>query len=326
MRCDLGLILGIKTKTRGGHAAKLDDPSQWFFHRRRLILGVSVTESFDSFLARLSLQAASTDAIASGVAIELYHGVQGDGPENTSDKHILTMGAKHPSRFDCHRVSYIKQPGSLSLVPAGMWPGMRAETDFDLLVCALDPALVSTLDSELERRPEGELRLQVNFHDLATQQLMTLLVADANEGHTTERLYTDYLAHALAVRMLFVGTQTKPHTNSRGTSALPKHVLRRIIERMRSFSSDLSLQALANESGYSRVHFIRMFKAATGYSPHNYLLNLKLERARELLKNPSTSLIDIALDCGFSSHSHMSRIFHRIVGVTPSAYRRSLRP
>jgi AraC family transcriptional regulator len=126
--------------------------------------------------------------------------------------------------------------------------------------------------------------------------------------------------------MLFLGRQTKPQTNDRGISALPGHVLRRIIERMRTFNSDLSLQALANESGYSRVHFIRMFKAATGYSPHNYLLNLKLERARELLRNPSISLIDIALDCGFSSHSHMSRIFHNVVGVTPSAYRRSLQP
>ena len=283
-----------------------------------------MNESFGSFLARVSSQATSRDAFARGVAIGPYGGSPGDIPEATSDTHILTMGSKHPSRFECHRVSYVKQPGALSLIPAGVSPAMRAETEFDLVVCAFDSTLVSGLDSELERRPEGELRLQVNFHDPATQQLMRLLAADANEGHTTERLYTDYLAHALAVRMLFVATQTKPQTNVRTASALPRHVLRRIIERMRSFSSDLSLQSLANESGYSRVHFIRMFKAATGYSPHNYLLSLKLERARELLKNPSMSLIDIALDCGFSSHSHMSRIFHRIVGVTPSAYRRGI--
>jgi AraC family transcriptional regulator len=203
---------------------------------------------------------------------------------------------------------------------------MRAETEFDLVVCAFDSALVSGLDSELEHRADGELRLQANVQDPAAQQLMTLLIADANEGFTTERLYTEYLAQALAVRMLSFGRQTKPPSNNRGTYGLPGHVLRRIIERMRSFDSDLSLQALANESGYSRVHFVRMFKAATGSSPHNYLLNLKLERARELLKNPSMSLIDIALDCGFSSHSHMSRLFHKFVGVTPSAYRRRLRP
>jgi AraC family transcriptional regulator len=290
-----------------------------------------VNESFSSFLARLSSQSASSDAFARGVAIESYCGAQGDGPETMSDKHILTMCSKHPSRFEIghranNRVSYIKPPGSLSLVPAGMCPLIRAETKFDLVVCALDSALVSALDSELERRPEGELRLQANLQDPSAQQLMTLLIADANEGYTTERLYTEYLTQALAVRTLFLGRSTKPQTNNRGTSGLPRHVLRRIIERMRCFSCDLSLQALANESGYSRVHFVRMFRAATGYSPHNYLLNLRLERARELLKNPSLSLIDIALDCGFSSHSHMSRLFHKSVGVTPSAYRRSLRP
>jgi len=295
-------------------------------------LEVNATESFGSFLTRLSSQAASRDSIARGFAIEPYLGARGDGPGTASGRqHILTMCLKYPHRFEIRhevnrRASYVKPPGSLSLVPAGQCPSLRAETEFDLVVCAFDSALMSAFDSELERRPEGELRLQANFQDPAAQQLMTLLIADANEGHTTERLYTEYLAQTLAVRMLFLGRgETRPQSNG-GTYGLPRHVLRRIIERMRCFSCDLSLQALANESGYSRVHFVRMFRAATGYSPHNYLLNVRLERARELLKNPSLSLIDIALDCGFSSHSHMSRLFHKSVGVTPSTYRRSLRP
>jgi AraC family transcriptional regulator len=294
-------------------------------------LEVDVNESFGLFLARLSSRAASKDGIARGVAIETYCGTQGDGLVTRSDNHILAMCSKHPSRFEIargmnHRVSYIKQPGSLCLVPAGACPVMRAETEFDVVACAFDSALVSALDSELERRPEGELRYEVNLKDPATQQLMTLLIADANEGYTTERLYTESLTQALAVRMLFLGRSIPPLSNNGGTYGLPRHVLRRIIERMRCFSCDLSLQALANESGYSRVHFVRMFRAATGYSPHNYLLNLRLERARELLRNPSLSLIDIALDCGFSSHSHMSRLFHKSLGVTPSAYRRGFRP
>ena len=292
---------------------------------------VSAGESFSSFLARLSSQAASSEAMTRGFAIEPYWGAAGDGPRTPSHKqHILTMCAKHPHRFEIHHganhwAPYIKQPGSLTLVPAGECPVLRAETPFDLVVCAFDSKLMSALDSELERRPEGGLHLQANVQDPAAQQLMTLLSADANEGHTTERLYTEYLAQALAVRMLYLGRRTKPPSNTGRTYGLPRHALRRVIERMRSFDSDLSLQALANESGYSRVHFVRMFKAATGSSPHNYLLTLKLERARELLKIPSMSLIDIALDCGFSSHSHMSRLFHKFVGVTPSAYRRTLR-
>src|SRR4029077_1206653 len=149
--------------------------SPWFFHRRRSIVGVSVTESFDSFLARLSSQAASKDAPTGGVAIAPYWGAQGDGPGTTSDKHILTMCSNHPSRFEIRHggnrgASYIKQPGSLSLVPAGECPLMRAETEFDLVVCAFDSALVSGLDSELEHRADGELRLQANVQDPAAQQ------------------------------------------------------------------------------------------------------------------------------------------------------------
>jgi len=199
---------------------------------------------------------------------------------------------------------------------------IRAETEFSLVACAFDSGLVSALNSELER-PDGELRLQTNIEDPAARRLMTLLTASVNDGSRTERLYAEHLTQALAVRMLSLGNQPKSPSGNTGTYGLPRHVLRRVIERMHIFDSDLSLQALANESGYSRVHFVRMFRAATGHSPHNYLLNLKLERVQELLKNPAMSLIDIALDCGFSSHSHMSRLFRKMVGVTPSAYRRS---
>jgi hypothetical protein len=115
-----------------------------------------VTESFDSFLARLSSRAASKDAIARGVAIEPYRGAQGDGPATTSHKHILTMRSKRPSRFEIRhradaRVSYIRQPGSLTLVPPGVCPLIRAETEFDFVVCSLDSALVSALTQLLCR-------------------------------------------------------------------------------------------------------------------------------------------------------------------------------
>ena len=116
-----------------------------------------------------------------------------------------------------------------------------------------------------------------------------------------------------------------PQSAVKQVSPLPRHILRRVIERMRNLDTELSLQVLAKESGYSRVHFVRMFRAATGYPPHNYLLKLRVDRVRELLANRTLSLTDIALECGFSSHSHLSRVFRQVLGATPSEYRRSLR-
>jgi AraC family transcriptional regulator len=286
-------------------------------------------KSFDNVLADLSLRSAQNDGSLHGAAIERLRGGPNEGPNSASPQHILTMCSRFPARFERavghhNSESYVKAPGALSLVPAGDCPVMSSRSDFELIVCAMDVSLVNEVHAELDRRPEGELSLRVDFEDLATQQLMKLLFADLADGHPTGRLYADHLIHALVYRFLFIGREGAPQSTVRQVSPLPGHILRRVIERMRNLDTELSLQVLARESGYSRVHFIRMFRAATGYTPHNYLLKLRVDRVRELLANPTLSLTDIALECGFSSHSHLSRVFRQVLGATPSEYRRSL--
>jgi AraC-like DNA-binding protein len=105
---------------------------------------------------------------------------------------------------------------------------------------------------------------------------------------------------------------------------LQRRLLQRVLDRMKAdLATDLDLNTLAAESGYSRSHFLRTFRAVIGCSPHQYLTRLRVEQAQTLLREDSISLIDIALDCGFSSHAHFSNTFRQIVGVTPSEYRRT---
>jgi len=209
-------------------------------------------------------------------------------------------------------------------VPAGVCPLISTRSDFEIVACTLDFTLVDEIDTELDRRPAGELRIRTNFQDSAAQQLLKLLFTDLTDGYPASRLYADHLIHALAYRFLVMGREDAPSSAEKQISPLPRHILRRVIERMRNLDTKLSLQVLARESGYSRVHFVRMFRAATGYTPHNYLLKLRVDRVRELLAVSTWSLTDIALECGFSSHSHLSRVFRQVVGATPSEYRRSL--
>jgi AraC family transcriptional regulator len=285
--------------------------------------------AFDDFVADLSVRSGLNDGVMQGSAVGLYRGIANDGPKSASDQHILAMCFRVPARFEragaCNNwISYVKSPGTLSLVPAGAHGFIRAQSDFEVLACALDSTLVNGIDAELDHRPTGELRLRVNFQDSATQQLMKLLLADFADGSPAGRFYTDHLIHALAYRFVILAREAAPSAAARGISPLPKHILRRVVDRMKSSDSKLSLQTIAQESGYSRVHFMRMFRAATGRNPHNYLLNIRMERARDLLANPALSLTEIALDCGFSSHSHMTRAFRQFLGVTPSEYRRGL--
>jgi AraC family transcriptional regulator len=108
-------------------------------------------------------------------------------------------------------------------------------------------------------------------------------------------------------------------------NALPRRRLQRVVERMQAdLSEDIDLHSLAKESGYSRSHFLRMFREATGITPYQYLLRLRLQQVQRMLRDKSSRLVDIAVACGFSSHTHMSRIFRQTVGVTPSEYRRDI--
>ena len=105
---------------------------------------------------------------------------------------------------------------------------------------------------------------------------------------------------------------------------LPYAILRRVKKYMEEHLQDkLSLDELAHEADYSRAHFLRMFRAVTGKTPHQYLTERRIERAKSmLLEAKKISLIDVAAQCGFSSQSHLTRVFRERVGVTPSEFKR----
>jgi AraC-like DNA-binding protein/effector-binding domain-containing protein len=84
---------------------------------------------------------------------------------------------------------------------------------------------------------------------------------------------------------------------------------------------DVSLAALARQSGLSAFHLQRLFSVAVGETPKQLTLRLRLGRAAVLLLTSDDSILDVALSCGFQSHEVFIRAFRRRFGMTPSAYR-----
>ncbi len=85
----------------------------------------------------------------------------------------------------------------------------------------------------------------------------------------------------------------------------------------------LSVQAMAELLGLSEGFFMRAFKQATGKSPHSYLIDRRLARARACLRDSTASLSEIALACGFSSQAHLATAFKQRMGVSPAQLRPS---
>ena len=81
---------------------------------------------------------------------------------------------------------------------------------------------------------------------------------------------------------------------------------------------------LASLARLSTTHFSRVFKRSFGVTPRDHVMRARLERAKTLLSQTPSPLSQIALDCGFCDQAHMSRIFHQVVGATPSRWRRQM--
>lgn len=87
----------------------------------------------------------------------------------------------------------------------------------------------------------------------------------------------------------------------------------------------IRMEELAQRSGLSVFYFSRAFRQSTGMTPHAWVQQRRVERARELLNHSTRSLGDIALEVGFSSQSHFTTVFRRLTGLTPAVIRRSAR-
>lgn len=103
--------------------------------------------------------------------------------------------------------------------------------------------------------------------------------------------------------------------------------LKRVTEHVEMhLTSSLSLPKLASIAGLSRMHFAAQFKAATGMSPHQFVLKRRVERAKAMLTETAEELVGVALSVGFQSQAHFTTVFKRFVGETPHRWRCENRP
>jgi AraC-like DNA-binding protein/predicted ester cyclase len=101
--------------------------------------------------------------------------------------------------------------------------------------------------------------------------------------------------------------------------------LRRVKEFVHvNMEDELRLSELAQSVGLSSAHFSEMFRKSTGETPHQFVLRLRVERAKEMLRSAESRVLDVAIACGFKTQQHFARVFRQLCGSTPTEYRREL--
>jgi AraC family transcriptional regulator len=262
------------------------------------------------------------------ILVEQFQHPSGEGRTHYSDEHTICLSlALRPVRFlqikggKTHTSLYGK--GDISITPAEMpffarWDG----DDHYLQIRIASRFIQSVARKALAMNPDRlELIPEFRTRDPQIEAIAMMLLTELQQENLGGKLYIESLANVLAVHLLRQYTSAKPHL-AIYEGGLPQRQVLQVLEYINEhLERDIRLADLAQLLDISQFHFSHLFKQSIGTSPYQYLLQQRVERAKQLLKQTDRSIMDIALECGFNSHSHLSKQFRQFTGMTPKVYR-----
>jgi len=214
---------------------------------------------------------------------------------------------------------------SVSILDLEQRPSMLLPNPFDSIHFHLTRTALDEISDDYGASRISSLSWPHGEIDPVTNHLgLTILPALENPKHTS-MLFLDHAVFALKTHFAQTyGGMRAPSMACRG--GLAPWQERRSKDLMNErIESDVSLVELANECRLSRSHFARAFKKTTGQSPHVWLMQRRIQNAKRLLTESESAISDIALACGFSDQSHLTKVFSKLTGAPPGAWRRAVK-
>lgn len=265
------------------------------------------------------------------IHVEQFQHPPGECSIPLSEDHTICLSlAARPVRFlqikDGKTHSSLYGKGDISITPAQTPFFARWDDDDHYLELRLDSGFITTVAQEaLDLNPDRiQLAPEFRLRDGRLEAIALMLLDELYQANPGGRLYVESLTNLLAVHLLRQYAVTRPQLQIHA-GGLPQRQLLPVLDHIHdALDADLTLADLAALTGLSPYHFSRQFKQAVGVAPYQYVLQQRVERAKQLLKQTSHSIVEIALLCGFNSHSHLSQQFRQATGTTPSAYRSAL--
>lgn len=187
--------------------------------------------------------------------------------------------------------------------------------------------LSATALRELDLDPDHvRLHYDGGFRDPLIEQIARAVRAEMTDPAPAGQMLVETLASALGVHVLRQHSNLSPASialpPARG--ALDVRRLKRVMDFIEAhLDEEVTLARLADEACLSPFHFARAFKAVTGATPHRYLTDRRIERAKALIGAGRLSLAAVASATGFSSQAHLTKSFKQATGSTPGAWRAS---
>ncbi|HEY9736033.1 MAG TPA: AraC family transcriptional regulator [Trichocoleus sp.] len=234
----------------------------------------------------------------------------------------LPVPCKAERRLDGRLRQEPVHTGDLVVIPAYAGHGSVWDKPGEFVTFVFEPSIFARTIDEAADADQVSLKPCFATSDPLVLQL-ALTFKQLLQQPNSNRLYAETLAHTLAVHLIHHHATHQPRFRfySGGLSAAQ---LRQVIDYIQAhLEQDLGLSELAALLPMSPHYFAQLFKQSTGFSPHQYILQCRVKRAKELLHHTRQPIADIAFQVGFSHQSHLNRHFKRLIGVTPKQFRLS---
>jgi AraC family transcriptional regulator len=211
---------------------------------------------------------------------------------------------------------YAYDAGEIILAPRHVEQWFRTE-DLHLLVVRIsDAALSAACDGG-----KADLRYGPKLVDARVGELITAVNAERIAGFPNGPLFLDSAEQELADALVDRHAVRRRSAPTYGGGLTPAR-LRRVAELVHAkIEEELSLDEMAEEAGLSTAHFSQTFRKSTGKSPHQFVLNHRVERAKRMLRAADMRILDVAVACGFKTQQHFARVFRQLCGASPTEYR-----
>jgi AraC family transcriptional regulator len=279
-------------------------------------------------LSRTSAVVSKRKAAWDGIRLEHCQLRSGELPMHRHREHVillsLTDGCKGELITSGIGISGTQRRGNVCVLPSGMEHQAALEGSSEYLALYVDPLLIVKAASAAQLPGSFEIAEKYTRSDKVIKNVGMALLGELDSERLSGRLYAESLGNVLAVHLLrnYAISTTRPMTFTRGLSAAKLRHVEDFIED--NYSRDLKLAELAQVAGMSSFHFAREFKRTTGTTPHQYLIRVRVERAKTLLAKNDLPLTEVGLSTGFSHQSHFTRLFRKLTGTTPRSYRLTL--
>ncbi|WP_254424324.1 helix-turn-helix transcriptional regulator [Thalassospira marina] len=212
--------------------------------------------------------------------------------------------------------------GCLSYIPAGMEVSSYVRDncrlrhlDIHFDIDALENSLESAFNRTALETP------QIGFCHPRINALVHLLADDLENGMTSPQIYGEGLLTALTAALLQSSSFGEPQ---RKRGKLSPHHLRKSVDYIEeNCARTIRLDELAQLTGLSQSYFCSAFRESTGMPPQQWQMKARINRAKDMLQNSNTQLAAIAAHVGFADQAHLTRVFRKIAGTTPGAWRKA---